>query len=95
MRIGEDAARRDIGRHDETPRDGARHDAVRHDSVRRPPGPELTGQLVQPDGSQFLVCSGAGFERTGTQGSLLDEPSFSRERLKVLLTGPEVRPEKP
>lgn len=58
-------------------------------------GPELTGQLVQPDGSQFLVRSGAGFERTGTQGPLLDEPSVSRERLKVLLTGPEVRPEKP
>ncbi|MFJ8776927.1 hypothetical protein [Streptomyces microflavus] len=61
--------------------------------VRR--GPELTGQLVQPDGSQFLVRSGSGFERTGTQGPLLDEPSVSRERLKVLLTGPEVRPEKP
>ncbi|MFD3972333.1 hypothetical protein [Streptomyces cyaneofuscatus] len=58
-------------------------------------GPELTGQLVQRDGSQLLVRSSTGFESTGTQGPLLDEPPVSRERLKALLTGPEVLPEKP
>ncbi|MDX3379251.1 hypothetical protein PV390_33160 [Streptomyces sp. ME02-6991-2A] len=58
-------------------------------------GPELTGQLVQRDGSRFLVRSSTGFESTGTQGPLLDEPPVSREQLKALLTGPEVLPEKP
>ncbi|WP_415959380.1 hypothetical protein [Streptomyces sp. 021-4] len=58
-------------------------------------GPELTGRLVQPDGSQLLVRSSTGFESTGTQGPLLDEPPVSREQLKALLTGPEVLPQKP
>ncbi|MEU0359776.1 hypothetical protein [Streptomyces cyaneofuscatus] len=58
-------------------------------------GPELTGRLVQRDGSQLLVRSSTGFESTGTQGPLLDEPPVSREQLKALLTGPEVLPEKP
>ncbi|MEV4878433.1 hypothetical protein [Streptomyces cyaneofuscatus] len=58
-------------------------------------GPELTGQLVQRDGSQLLVRSSTGFESTGTQGPLLDAPPVSREQLKELLTGPEVLPERP
>ncbi|MEV7304971.1 hypothetical protein AB0N67_01845 [Streptomyces microflavus] len=55
-------------------------------------GPELTGRLVQRDGSQLLVRSSTGFESTGTQGPLLDAPPVSREQLRELLTGPEVLP---
>lgn len=58
-------------------------------------GPELTGQLVQRDGSQLLVRSSTGFESKGTQGPPLDAPPVSREQLKELLTGPEVLPERP
>lgn len=56
-------------------------------------GPELTGRLVQKDGSQLLVRSSTGFESTGTQGPLLDAPPVSREQLRELLTGPEVLPQ--
>ena len=58
-------------------------------------GPELTGELVQRDGSQILVRSSTGFESTGTQGPLLPAPPVSREHLRALLTSPEVLPKTP